>query len=84
MLLMVRRDSGTYLSRLACTAENTHSSQRIRALGPILCFRIADEMRSQVLSVYPDWPSREEREADLAHHVRLTDMLRRVGRLGGR
>lgn len=40
--------------------------------------RIADELRRYALSLHPDWPTREQREADLASHVRVSEALGRV------
>ena len=49
-----------------------------REHGPAAGIRMADELRRQVLAVRPDWPSAEEREEDLATHLRVIDVLRRV------
>ncbi len=40
--------------------------------------RIAEELRQQVLLVRPDWPTPEDRAADLAAHVQLSEQLRSV------
>ena len=40
--------------------------------------RLADDLRRQALLACPDWPSPEERQADLAMHIRLSASLRRV------
>lgn len=39
----------------------------------------ADALRRAVACLRPDWPSRVEREADLAAHAALSAQLRRVG-----
>jgi hypothetical protein len=49
-----------------------------REHGPAAGIRIADELRRQVLAVRPDWPSEREREEDLATHLRVIEVLRRV------
>jgi hypothetical protein len=49
-----------------------------RRHGPAAGVRVAEELRLQVLRVRPDWPSRRERLADLAMHLRIIDALRRV------
>lgn len=49
--------------------------ERLRRLGPGESFRVADGLRRHVRTVRPDWPSREEREADLAAHVALHEAL---------
>lgn len=41
-------------------------------------FRIADELRNQVLLQRPDWPSEEERREDYKTHLRVLDALARV------
>ena len=42
--------------------------------------RIADELRRYARELHPDWPTREQREEDLATHVRVGEALRRVRR----
>lgn len=48
-----------------------------RALGPAHAARVVDDLRNQVRAVRPDWPSDEERAADLASHIRVAEILRR-------
>jgi hypothetical protein len=43
---------------------------------------VADELRAQVRRARPDWPSEEERHEDLETHLRVLDVIGRVGRLG--
>ena len=59
--------------------EAEHWRRRKEALGLGESLRIADQLRAHALAVRPDWPSDEERAADLAHHVRFAAKLRRVG-----
>jgi hypothetical protein len=49
-----------------------------RTHGVAAAVRLADGLRQQVLAVRPDWPSAEEREEDLATHLRVIDVIRRV------
>ena len=49
-----------------------------RAHGPAAGIRFADELRRQALAARPDWPSEEEREEDLATHLRVIEVLRRA------
>jgi hypothetical protein len=49
-----------------------------REHGPAAGVRFADELRRQVLAARPDWPSEEEREEDLATHLRVIEVLRRA------
>jgi hypothetical protein len=46
--------------------------------GPAAGIRMADELRRQVLAARPDWPSERERALDLATHLRVFEVLRRV------
>jgi hypothetical protein len=49
-----------------------------RKYGVAVAFRLADELRQQVRAARPDWPSAEEREEDLATHLRVIDVIRRI------
>ena len=51
-----------------------------RDTSPAERFRVAAELRRQVVDARPDWPSDEERAEDLATHLRVIDALRRVPR----
>ena len=51
-----------------------------RRLGAEGALRVGDRLREQVRALRPDWPDDAEREADLAHHVRLSQVLRSVVR----
>ena len=53
-------------------------NERKSSLGPAEGIRAADELRLQVLSQRPGWPSVEERTLDLATHQRVAEMLARV------
>jgi len=50
--------------------------------GPLEALKIADGLRCHVAGIRPEWPSVEEREADLAVHIRVSESLRRVARTG--
>jgi hypothetical protein len=39
---------------------------------------LADELRAAVKSRRSDWPSEEERQSDLATHLRVSESLQRV------
>ena len=45
---------------------------------------LADDMRRAVLARRPDWPSEDERNADLATHIRVSELLHRVDSFRGR
>ena len=65
-------------------AKDRYWAERIRRLGAAEGLRVGDELRRQAQALHPDWPSQADREADLDHHVRLAELLRRVPRPGGR
>src|SRR3954454_4754748 len=39
---------------------------------------VGDELRHHVSTLRSDWPTEEDRQKDLAAHIRLSEMLRRV------
>jgi hypothetical protein len=39
---------------------------------------VGDELRHHVSALRSDWPTDEDRQKDLASHIRLSEMLRRV------
>lgn len=47
-------------------------------LSPAERLQIASELYRQARTLHPDWPTAEEREADLAAHIRLSEKLRAV------
>lgn len=49
-----------------------------RTHGVAAAMRLADGLRQQVLAARPDWPSAEEREEDMATHLRVIDVIRRI------
>jgi hypothetical protein len=49
-----------------------------RTRGVAAAFRLVDEVRQQYLAAHPDWPSAEEREEDMATHLRVIDVIRRI------
>jgi hypothetical protein len=59
-------------------------AERIARLGPIEGLRAADELRRQVLQQYPNWPGAQERRQDLRSRARLSELLERASRPGGR
>jgi len=58
--------------------KDDYWAERITRLGPGEGLRIAGELRAQVIAMHPDWPAAEDREADLANHARLSELLRRA------
>jgi hypothetical protein len=53
-------------------------AEQARAQTPSERLQRSSEMWSYVRRLHPDWPTPAQREADLAHHVRLAETLRRV------
>jgi hypothetical protein len=78
---MVTRDIRQFLSRdwaAARANKDAYWAERIGRLGPAEGFRIADELRRQMLTQNPAWPDEASRHADLMSHVRLAALLRRA------
>jgi hypothetical protein len=55
-----------------------------RAMTPSEALAIGDELRRHAQALHPDWPTEEDRRADLAVHVRVSESLRRVQPKRGR
>jgi hypothetical protein len=70
----VRRDWA-----LARRSKDLYWRDRIVRLGPAEAFRIADELRREVLVLNPAWPDADQRRSDVASHVRVAELLRRAG-----
>jgi hypothetical protein len=49
-----------------------------RRFGPVESMKLADRLNDEVRAVHPDWPTAEERAADLESHAQVSEMLRRV------
>jgi hypothetical protein len=54
-----------------------------RLHGVAGAMQVANELRRAVLALRPTWPSEEEREEDIAVHVRVGEVLRRAHRARG-
>lgn len=63
---------------LVSAQEGEYWRERKRRLGPAEGLRVAEELRRHVRNQRSDWPSAAERQEDLATHVRVAQMLRRV------
>jgi hypothetical protein len=59
--------------------KDAYWGERIARLGPLEGFRVAEELRRQVLLRDPAWPDAALRQADLVSHARLADLFRRAG-----
>jgi hypothetical protein len=49
-----------------------------RGMTPGDALALADELRRHAQALRPDWPTEEDRRADLAVHARVSESLRRV------
>ena len=82
-MVVRRQDIAAFARRdwdaLAASKDEQWLDER-RRRGVAWCVQVADELRRQVLRQRPAWLSAEEREDDLAVHLRVTRTLRRVGR----
>jgi hypothetical protein len=59
-------------------SKDAYWGERIARLGPLEGFRIAGELRRQVLRADPSWPDAALRQQDLHHHTRLAELFRRA------
>jgi len=55
-----------------------HWAEEKSAMTAAEALAVRDELRQHVLAVRPDWPTEQDRRNDLASHIRLSEMLRRV------
>lgn len=79
---MVSRGIREFVSRdwaLARHSKDIYWRDRIVRLGPAEAFRIAHELRREVLVLNPAWPDAEQRRLDVASHVRVAELFRRAG-----
>jgi hypothetical protein len=56
-------------------------AEQKRREGPALGLAVAEALYQQMRARRPDWPSDEERQADLATHARVAAALRHVALL---
>jgi hypothetical protein len=61
-------------------SKDQYWGERIGRLGAAEGFRVANELRRQVLLRDPAWPGPAERDADLQWHIRFSALLRRADR----
>ncbi|HEX6101353.1 MAG TPA: hypothetical protein VF432_33870 [Thermoanaerobaculia bacterium] len=76
---MRREDIIAYARRdWAAVEERKRAHWAAEKLSPEESLRLGDELRRHVAALRADWPSPEEREHDLATHIRVAESLRRV------
>lgn len=76
---MDRRDIEAFVKRdwgLVAEAKEAYWADRKRALGPAEGLRVADDLRRQAIAARPEYPTAEDRAADLESHMRVLEMLR--------
>ena len=47
-------------------------------MAPVEALAIGDELRQHVRVLQDSWPTEQDRRSDLASHLRVSEMLRRV------
>ena len=78
---MITRGIREYVSRdweAARENKDAYWGERILRLGPGEGFRIAEELRRQVLSRDPTWPDAARLAEDLQSHLRVARLIRRA------
>ena len=74
-------DVRAYLERgwaLIEDLDREHWAQEFVRRGPDAAVAAAEAFRQHVRSIRPEWPSADERRADLAHHVELKRAIDRA------
>lgn len=59
--------------------KDDYWGERISRLGALEGFRVADDLRRQMLQRDLGWPDAETRLADLTFHATLAERFRRAG-----
>ena len=66
-------------------SRREYRARRFAEDGPDATLRVAHALWLHMRSVRPDWPTEQDRDEDIAHHVGLRRMLDQAGRaLAGR
>lgn len=77
---VITRDLRAFLDRdwaAVREAKDAYWADATRVRGALEALRMADELRMQTRQFHPDWPTAEDRAADLEAHERLSERLRR-------
>jgi len=78
---VITRDLEAFVNRdwdAVRRVKDEYWAERIARLGAIEGFRIADELRRQMLLQNPSWPDPQARREDLAAHTRLSEAFHRA------
>jgi len=62
----------------AAVAERKRAHWAAEKLTAEESLRVGDELRHHVAELRPEWPSADERQSDLATHMRVAESLRLV------
>jgi hypothetical protein len=62
----------------AAIEERKRAHWAAEKLTPEESLNIGDDLRCHVSALQPDWPSADDRQTDLATHIRVAESLRRV------
>ncbi len=79
---MISRNLRAFVDRdwtAAREAKERYGVELARTRVPLDALRLADDLRRHAQQVRPNWPSAEDRRADLEAHIRLSELLRRGG-----
>ena len=78
---MKREDLRAYAQRAwhaAETLKQEHWAREVAEPGPLVTFEASQALWEHMRALRPDWPTPEERRADLAHHVALKQLIDRA------
>jgi len=64
------------------TLKRRRWAEQKSRMTPAEALSVGDELRHHVSALRNDWPTEEDRRKDLACHIRLLEMLRRVKSYG--
>ena len=73
VIAFARRD----WSAIAAVKRRRWAEQKSQ-MTPADALAVGDELRHHVSALQSDWPTDEDRRKDLASHMRVSEMLRRV------
>jgi hypothetical protein len=66
--------------QMAARLEREHWAREVAERGPLATFVASEALRQHMCQVRPDWPSEQERQEDLAHHIALKRAIDRAAR----
>ena len=78
---MITRGIREFVARdweAARESKEIYWGERIGRLGALEGFRIADELRRQMIRRDPGWPDAETRQTDLRFHAHMAERFRRA------